>query len=129
MQSACFFFVLMKTLTFNVSKRAENTTWTVSGLLNVVALGTFVDLRMELLLCASVTIATLVAGFAIARLAPFFAVFHTRAWGRSETTSISTNCCNNDMFVLHTYIYISWDYDACPCYYDTEDTRILGGTT
>lgn len=66
--------------TFNMRKRTENATWTVSSNLYVIALGRLVDLRMELLLRTSVTVLAVVAGFAVGRFAPFLAMLHIRTW-------------------------------------------------
>lgn len=68
------------TLTVNMRESAEDAARTVASLLHVVTLGGFVDLRMELLFCASMTVRARISLFAIARLAPFLAVFHIRAW-------------------------------------------------
>ena len=70
-------------LTIDVGKGAEYAAGTVAGLLDVVALGRLVDLRVELLLGARVTVDAVVALVAVARLAPFLAVLHVRAWCRT----------------------------------------------
>lgn len=62
---------------------AEDAARTIASLLHIVAFGGFVDLGMELLLRASMTVRARVSLLAVARLAPFFAVFHVRAWCRT----------------------------------------------
>lgn len=61
-------------------KGAEDATRAIASLLYVVAFGGFVDLRMELLLRASMTVRARVPLLAVAWLAPFLAVFHVRTW-------------------------------------------------
>lgn len=62
---------------------AEDAARTIASLLHIVAFGGFVDLGMELLLRASMAVRARVSLLAVARLAPFFAVFHVRAWCRT----------------------------------------------
>lgn len=64
--------------TFHVSKCTENTSRAITRLLYVVALGALVYFGVELLLSPGVTIRTHIAAVAVARLAPFLAVFHVR---------------------------------------------------
>lgn len=71
------------TLTVNMREGAKNATRTVASLLHVVALGGFVDLGMELLLRASMTVRARVSLLAVARFAPFLTVFHVRARRRT----------------------------------------------
>lgn len=71
------------TLTVNMRKGAEDATWAVASLLYVVAFGGFVDLGMKLLFRASMTVCARVPLLAVARLTPFLAVFHVRAWRRT----------------------------------------------
>ena len=55
---------------------AEGSSGAVSVLLDVVALGGLVDLRMELLLRARMAVLTRVALLTLARLTPFIPVLH-----------------------------------------------------
>lgn len=50
-----------------MGKGAEDAARTVSGLLDIVALGRLVDLRVELLLGACVAVLAVIAGLAVAR--------------------------------------------------------------
>lgn len=68
-------------LTFDMSKCTEDASWTVTGLLHIIAFGRFVYFRMKLLLRACVTVLAIVARFAIAGLTPLLAVLHI--WTRS----------------------------------------------
>lgn len=54
----------------------EHGPWTVPSLLHVITLGRLVDLRMELLLRARMTVLATVALFAIRGLSPLLAVLH-----------------------------------------------------
>ena len=65
-------------LTVDVSEGAEGPPRAVAGVLDVVAFGRLVDLRVELLLGAGVAILAAVAGFAGSRIAPFVAGFDVR---------------------------------------------------
>lgn len=76
------------TLTVNMRESAKDSAWTIAGLLHVVAFGRFVNLGMELLFRPCVTIRARISLFAVARLAPFLAVFHIRAWRRSNCRQI-----------------------------------------
>lgn len=75
-------------LTVNMSKSTEDSSRTVSSLLNVVTFTTFVNFWMKLLLSASVAILTGVSTLAVARLAPFITVLHVRTCRRSDNIHI-----------------------------------------
>jgi hypothetical protein len=66
-------------LTIHVGKGAEGPPRAVAGVLNVVALGRLVDLRVELLLCTRVAVLAVVAGVAGRRVAPLVARLDVRA--------------------------------------------------
>ena len=57
-------------LTFKVCKSTECSTRTIAGVLDVVTLGGFVDLRVELLLGPGVTVLARVPGITVDRVTP-----------------------------------------------------------
>ena len=57
-------------LTLIMSKCTEGPSWTVASLLDIVALGRFVNLWMELLLCSGVAVATRMALITVGRVTP-----------------------------------------------------------
>lgn len=61
----------------------EDSSWTVTSLLYVIALGRFVNFRMELLFRARMTINTVITLIAIAWFAPFFSMFDVWTGGRA----------------------------------------------
>lgn len=68
-----------------MGKGAEDAARTVSGLLDIVALGRLVDLRVELLLGACVAVLAVIAGLAVARFSPFLAVLDIGARSGPKT--------------------------------------------
>lgn len=71
----------VRRLTFHMGKCAENASWTVASLLDIVAFGGLIDFRMKLLLGACVTVLAIVTGLAITRFAPLLAVLDIGTWG------------------------------------------------
>lgn len=69
-----------------MGERAKHAARTIAGDLHVIALGRLVDLRMELLFGARVTILTVVAGLAVGRFAPLLAMFDVRTRRRAVRT-------------------------------------------
>lgn len=69
------------TTTFGMCKRTEGTTWAEVLLLDVIALGALVDLRVKLLLSPGVTIGAIVFVFAVGRVAPLVTLLHTGTGG------------------------------------------------
>lgn len=63
-----------------MGKGAERSSGTAAGLLHVIALGGLVDLGVELLLCASVTILTGVSVFTLARVSPLVPMLDVWTW-------------------------------------------------
>lgn len=59
---------------------AEQSPWAVPRLLDVIALGGLVYLRVELLLRARMAVPTRVTSFTIARLAPLLSVLYVWTW-------------------------------------------------
>lgn len=64
-------------------KGTEGSSGTAARLLHIIALGGFVDLWMELLLCASVAVLARVSIFTLGRISPLVSMFHTGTWRRS----------------------------------------------
>lgn len=58
-------------------KGTEGSSGTAARLLHIIALGGFVDLWMELLLCASVAVLARVSIFTLGRISPLISMFHT----------------------------------------------------
>lgn len=61
----------------------EDSAWTITSLLHVIAFRGFINFRVELLLGTRVTVRTSVSLLAVTRLTPFLAVFHVRTWRRT----------------------------------------------
>lgn len=61
---------------------AERSSGTAARLLHVVAFGGFIDLRVELLLCAGVAVLAGVSILTFARVSPLIPVFYVRTWRR-----------------------------------------------
>lgn len=63
-----------------MSECTKRAAWTIVGLLNVVALGAFVDLRVELLLSAGVTVGAVVFILTVGRVTPLVTLLDTGTW-------------------------------------------------
>ena len=70
-------------LTFNMRKGTESAAWTITGILDIIALGWLIYFWMKLLFSPSVAILTLFTGFTRDRVAPFIPWFNIRAWSWS----------------------------------------------
>lgn len=81
------------TLTVNMCKSTEDTTRTVTRLLDIIALCRLVNLGMELLLGTSMTIRAGIALLTISRLTPFFSMLHV--WTRCRSTKKKFNYHHN----------------------------------
>lgn len=97
------------TLTVNMRESAKDSAWTIAGLLHIVAFGGFVDLRMELLFRPCMTIRARISLLAVARLAPFLAVFHIRTWSRSNcqlTCNLFINICLSHSSLIRDCVFL-----------------------
>ena len=70
-------------LTFKMCKCTKCSAGTIASVLNVVTFGRFVDLGVELLLCAGVTVLTIVTTITVNWITPFFSNLDCRTRGGS----------------------------------------------
>lgn len=66
--------------TVTMGKSTKRSPRTVSSLLNVMTLGRLVYLRVELLLCSSVAVLTVVSCLTVDGISPFISLFHIGTW-------------------------------------------------
>ena len=66
------------TIGLDVGEGAKGPSGAVPRLLDVIAFGRLVDLRVKLLFRTGVTVGTAVLGLAVCRVAPLVALFHVR---------------------------------------------------
>lgn len=97
------------TLTFDVREGTEEAARAVAGLLHVVTLGGLVNLGMELLLGARMTVAAAIARLTVAGLAPLLAVLHV--WTRRTAIFIFPR---RSTFILQgNYIFLDINTFTC----------------
>lgn len=66
--------------TIDMCKSTKYSTGAIARLLYIIALGGFVDFRVKLLFCSSVTVLTGITTFTIRWFTPLISMFYTRAW-------------------------------------------------
>ena len=69
-----------KILTFNVGKCAECSSRTITGVLNVITFGRFVNFGMKLLLRPGMAVLAGITSITTHRITPFVSRFDIRAW-------------------------------------------------
>lgn len=90
-----------------MSESAENGPRTISSLLNIVALGRLVDLRVKLLFSTGVTVLTIVTSFAVSWFTPFLTMLYTGTRCRSVLIFSGTASFVLAIVVLRTGIALS----------------------
>ena len=114
---------------FNMSKCAECTSWTITGVLYIVTFGRFVDFRMKLLFSPRMAILAGITGLTDRGIAPLVSRLDIGTGSGSVNKRIKISFPIKIRIIGCTCICISWDCDVCPCCCEIEGKRSPVGTT
>ena len=114
---------------FNMSKCAECTSWTITGVLYIVTFGRFVDFRMKLLFSPRMAILAGITGLTDRGIAPLVSRLDIGTGSGSVNKRIKISFPIYSYRLQCTCICISWDCDVCPCCCEIEGKRSPVGTT